>query len=270
MWESGVRKMANQQVQIHQTAIVHDRAELGQGVQVGPYAIIGANVKLGDRVVVDAHAVVDGRTTIGPETRIHSFASIGSRPQDLKFAGEDTELLIGSRNMIREYANISLGTVGGGGKTVIGDGNLFMVYTHIAHDCVVGNECIFANGAAIAGHAVIGDKAVFGGLSALHQFCLVGDMVMVAAGAIVTQDVPPFVMVHGNRAQPSGLNVVGLRRSGLSHAQISEVKAAYRLIYNDNLPIEEARARIAAETEDAGIMAKFLDFLAASKRGVCR
>lgn len=260
----------SKQVEIHKTAIVHEGAELGSGVRVGPYAVIGPRVKLDDDVIVDAHAVVEGRTTVGARTRIHSFASVGSRPQDLKFAGEDTELFIGSDNMIREYANISLGTTGGGGKTVIGNGNLFMVYSHIAHDCHVGDECIFANGVAIAGHAVIGNKAVFGGLSALHQFCLVGDMVMVAAGAIVTQDVPPFVMVHGNRAQPNGLNVVGLRRSGMSAAQVSEVKAAYRLIYNENLGIEEARDRMSSELTDPAVKAKFLDFLAASKRGVCR
>ncbi len=259
-----------ERVQIHKTAIVHEGAELGHGVQIGPYAIIGSKVKLADEVIVEAHALVDGRTTVGARTRIHSFASVGSKPQDLKFAGEDTELLIGSDNMIREYANLSLGTVGGGGKTIIGNGNLFMVYTHIAHDCVVGNECIFANGVAIAGHAKIGNKAVFGGLSGLHQFCLVGEMVMVAAGAIVTQDVPPFVLVHGNRAQPSGLNVVGLRRSGLTQSQVSDVKASYRLIYNESLTIEGARAAILADIGDAGVKSKFLDFLAASKRGVCR
>jgi UDP-N-acetylglucosamine acyltransferase len=255
---------------IHPTAIVHPGAELGTGVEVGPYAIVGPKVKLGDQVVVDSHAVVDGRTIVGARTRIHSFASVGSKPQDLKYAGEDTELIVGCDNMIREYANISLGTIGGGGKTIIGDGNLFMVYTHIAHDCIVGNECIFANGVAIAGHAVIGDKAVFGGLSALHQFCLVGEMVMVAAGAIVTQDVPPFVMVHGNRAQPNGLNVVGLRRSGMTQSQIADVKSAYRLIYNESLTIEVARSRIATDVADDGVKSKYLDFLAASKRGVCR
>ena len=256
--------------QIHKTAFVHAGAELGVGVQIGPYAIIGSKVKLSDNVIVDAHAVVDGRTTVGARTRIHSFASVGSMPQDLKYRGEETELLIGADNMIREYANLSLGTVGGGGKTVIGNGNLFMVYTHIAHDCIIGDECIFANGVAIAGHSLIGNKVVFGGLSALHQFCLVGDMVMVAAGAIVTQDVPPFVMVHGNRAQPSGLNVVGLRRSGLSQSQVSDVKSSYRFIYSENLTIDDARAKIAAEVGDEGVKTKFLDFLAASKRGVCR
>lgn len=257
-------------VDIHKTAVVHHGAELGAGVKIGPYAIIGPQVKLGDGVVVDAHAVVEGRTTVGARTRIHSFASVGSLPQDLKFTGEDTELIVGKDNMIREYANISLGTAGGGGKTVIGNGNLFMVYTHIAHDCHVGNECIFANGVAIAGHAIIGDKVVFGGLSALHQFCVVGDMAMAAAGAIVTQDVPPFVMVHGNRAQPNGLNVVGLRRSGMSQAQVSDVKTAYRLIFNENIGIEDARTRIGAEVGDVAVRAKFVDFLAASKRGVCR
>lgn len=258
------------QVKIHPTAIVEDGAELGTGVEIGPYAMIGHQVKLADGVKVDAHAVISGRTMIGSKTRVHSFASVGSRPQDLKYADEDTELMIGEANMIREYANISLGTVGGGGKTVIGNGNLFMVQTHIAHDCIIGNECIFANGVAIAGHAVIGDRVVFGGLSALHQFCLVGDMAMIAAGAIATQDIPPFVMVHGNRAQPNGLNVVGMRRSDLSKEQISEVKSAYRIVYNENLGIDDARAKISEEIADDVVRNKYLNFLHASKRGVCR
>lgn len=258
------------QVTIHPTAIVENGAELGGGVEIGAYAIVGRQVKLGDGVKVDSHAVISGRTTIGSETRVHSFASVGSRPQDLKYADEDTELLIGKRNMIREYSNISLGTVGGGGKTVIGDGNLFMVFSHIAHDCIVGDECIFANGVAIAGHAVIGNSVVFGGLSALHQFCIVGDMVMVAAGAVATQDIPPYVMVHGNRAKPNGLNVVGMRRSSLSKDQIGDVKSAYRLIYSENLGIDEARSRISSELGDSLIRSKFLNFLDTSKRGVCR
>ncbi|MEY4632060.1 MAG: hypothetical protein RIQ81_2180 [Pseudomonadota bacterium] len=259
-----------QAVKIHPTAIVDSHAELGAGVVIGPYAIVGPSVKLGDGVVVDAHAVVEGRTSVGARTRIHAFASVGSQPQDLKFSGEETELHIGSDNMIREYANISLGTAGGGGKTIIGDGNLFMVYSHVAHDCIIGNECIFANSVAVAGHCVIGDKAVFGGLSGIHQFCHIGDMVMVAAGAIVAQDVPPFVMVHGDRARPTGLNVVGLRRSGMTTAQVGEVKNCYRLLYSEDLPLEEAKARIASETTDAAIKAKFLDFLADAKRGICR
>lgn len=257
-------------VTIHPTAVVDSHAELGTGVVIGPFAVVGPKVKLGDGVVVDAHALVEGRTTVGPRTRIHSFASVGSQPQDLKFHGEETDLEIGADNMIREYANISLGTAGGGGKTVIGNGNLFMVYSHVAHDCIIGDDCIFANSVAIAGHCVIGDKAVFGGLSGLHQFCHVGDMVMVAAGAIVTQDIPPFVMVHGDRARPTGLNVVGLRRSGMTVSQVSDVKNCYRLLYSEELSLEDAKARIASETADAMVKAKFLDFLSVAKRGICR
>lgn len=260
----------SQAVKIHPTAIVDSHAEIGAGVSIGPFAVVGPKVKIGDGVIIDSHAVVEGRTTIGARTHIHSFASVGSQPQDLKFAGEETELVIGVENMIREYANLSLGTAGGGGKTVIGDRNLFMVYSHIAHDCIVGNDCIFANGVAIAGHCVIGDKAVFGGLSGLHQFCHIGDMAMIAAGAIVTQDVPPFVMVQGDRARPTGLNVVGLRRCGMTADQVSQVKNCYRLIYNEGLPVDQAVEKIASETPDPAVKAKFLDFLAAAKRGICR
>ncbi len=260
----------SQPVKIHPSAVVDAHAEIGVGVSIGPFAVVGPKVKLGDGVTIDSHAVVSGRTVVGARTHIHSFASVGSQPQDLKFAGEDTELVIGVENMIREYANLSVGTAGGGGKTVVGDRNLFMVYSHVAHDCVIGNDSIFANGVAIAGHCVVGDKAVFGGLSGLHQFCHVGDMAMVAAGAIVTQDVPPFVMVQGDRAKPTGLNVVGLRRSGMTAGQVSDVKNCYRLIYSEGLPIDDAVARIGVETTDQSVKSKFLVFFSAAKRGICR
>jgi len=230
--------------QIHPTAIVHKGAEFGVGVRIGPYAVIGPKVKLGDGVDVGPHCVIDRRTNIGPRTSVSAFASIGSLPQDLKYRGEDTELVIGSDNMFREYANISIGTEGGGGITRIGDKNLFMVYTHVAHDSRIGNQCIFANSVAIAGHVHIDDFAVLGGLSAVHQFCRIGTMAMIAGGAMVVQDVPPFCMVHGDRATPNGLNVVGLRRAGVTGEQLTAIKSMYRLLYSENLTVEDAIARM--------------------------
>ena len=200
---------------IHPTAMVSKGAELDVGVVIGPNAIVGPDVKLGKDVQVGASAIVSGHTTVGEGTKIYPMATVGSDPQDLKFAGEPTKLNVGKFNNIREYVNISLGTTGGGGETTIGDHNLIMVYSHIAHDCHVGNHCIFANSVQLAGHVIVGDYAVFGGLSGAHQFCRFGDRAMIAAGAIVVQDVPPFCLVQGDRARINGLNVVGLRRSGI-------------------------------------------------------
>jgi len=256
--------------EIHPTAIVHKGAELGAGVKVGPYTVIGANVVLHDGVEIGPHCVIDRRTVIGPRTRVSSFASIGALPQDLKYRGEDTELVIGADNMFREYSNISIGTEGGGGKTVIGDKNLFMVYTHVAHDSVIGNHCIFANSVAVAGHVHIDDYAVLGGLSAVHQFCRIGGLAMIAGGAMVVQDVPPYCMVQGDRAAPNGLNVVGLRRAGIKAEDLTAVKAMYRLLYNESLTVDDAILRVESDLPASTWRTNFVDFLRKSERGVCR
>ncbi len=261
---------SSKDVRIHPQAIVYKGAELGVGVMIGPRAIVGPHVRLGDGVVVGAGAVIEGHTTIGSQTKISSYATLGSDPQDLKYKGEPTELHIGSHNSIREYVNISTGTVSGSGKTVVGDNNLIMVYSHIAHDCVVGNHCIFANGVHLAGHVVVGDRVVFGGMSGGHQFCRFGDRAMIAAGAIVVQDVPPFCMVQGDRARISGLNVVGLRRSDLPKERISDIKNMFRFLFNENLTVEDAINRILAEISDSPERASFVDFIKASERGICR
>lgn len=255
---------------IHPAAIVDPHAELGRNVVIGPFAVIGPNVRLGDDVQVGPSAVIDGRTTIGARTRISAFASIGSKPQDLKYRGEETALEIGEENQFREYSNISIGTAGGGGVTKIGNRNLFMVYSHIAHDCRIGNDCIFVNSVAIAGHVQVGDHSVFGGLSAAHQFCRIGDLAMIAGGAMVTQDVPPYCMVQGDRAAPNGLNVVGLRRAGITGEEFTAVKTMYRMLYNENLALSDTVARIETEVPESKYRNVFVEFLRKSERGVCR
>lgn len=260
----------SQNTEIHNSAIVAKSAVIGQGVKIGPYAVVGPQVVLEDHVEVGPHAVVDRRTRVGARSKISAFASIGALPQDLKYRGEDTELIIGTDNQFREYANVSIGTAGGGSKTVIGNNNLFMVYTHVAHDCVVGNNCIFANSVALAGHVHVDDHAVLGGLSAVHQFCRIGSLAMIAGGAMVVQDVPPFVMVHGDRAVPNGLNVVGLRRAGTKAEELAAVKSMYRLLFNENLTVDDAIARMQAEVPDSKWRQAFIDFLGKSERGVCR
>lgn len=255
---------------IHPTAVVAPGAELGRGVTIGPFSVVGAKVQIGDGTEIGSHVVIEGRVTIGKKNLISSFASVGSRPQDLKFRGEETQLIIGDNNMFREYSNLSLGTEGGGGKTVIGDDNLFMVSTHVAHDCIVANHVIAANCVALGGHVVVGDRAVLGGLSAIHQFCRIGQYAMIAGGAMVTQDVVPYGMVQGDRARITGLNVVGLRRLGLKNQSLQSIKSMYHLVFDSNLTLEDAVARIESDVEDSEYRQVWLDFLKKSDRGVCR
>lgn len=258
------------QTKIHSTAVIEKGAQLGVDVEVGPFAVIGSRVQIGDGSKVGAHAVIEGRTTIGARNLISSFASVGSRPQDLKFKGEDTGLTIGDDNMFREYCNISLGTEGGGGMTKVGNGNLFMVFTHIAHDCVIGNRVIAANSVALAGHVIVDDGAVLGGLSAIHQFCHIGKLAMVAGGGMVAQDVVPYGMVHGNRATMNGLNVVGLRRLGLKTDDMKSIKEMYHLVFDSNLTLSDAIARISQDIPDSVYRHDWLTFLQKGERGICR
>jgi UDP-N-acetylglucosamine acyltransferase len=255
---------------IHPGAIVSSNAKIGKGVSIGPNAMIGPHVTLADGVIVGAGAIVDGKTSVGERTKIFPYATVGSLPQDLKYRGEDSELVIGTDNLIREYVNISLGTEGGGGLTRIGNHNLFMVYTHIAHDCIVGDHCIFANSVQIAGHVEVGDGVVFGGMSGAHQFSRFGSMAMIAAASVVVQDVPPFCMVQGDRAGINGLNLVGLRRKGISSEEMSQVKQMYRLVYQDNLTLSDAMAKIEEGIPDSIYRKLFLEFLSKSQRGICR
>ncbi len=255
---------------IHPRALVYRGAVIGQGVIIGPNALIGPKVTLGDGVEVGPGAVITGKTTIGAGTKVSPYATLGAPPQDLKYKGEETELRIGSNNRICEYVNISLGTVGGGGLTQIGSNNLIMAYTHIAHDCKIGDNCVFANGVHLAGHVEVQNNVTFGGISGGHQFCKFGERAMVAAGSIVVQDVPPYCLVQGDRARISGLNVVGLRRSDLSKDRLNDVKAMFKILFNENLTLEDAIARIRAEIPESSQRQNFLSFIENSHRGICR
>ena len=260
------------ETKIHPTAIIEKGAQLGCGVTVGPYSFIGNQVCIGDHSQISSHVVIRGKSTFGARNKIWSFASLGTEPQDLKFQGEDTELICGDDCMIREYVNFSIGTSGGGGKTLIGSNNLFMVNTHVAHDCIIGNHCIIANGVSLAGHVEVHDRAVLGGHVAIHQFCRIGTLSMIAGGAGVSQDVPPFCLVHGNHAKPVGLNLIGLRRAGIKKDKLEKIKKVYRSLYLMNKTLDEAISLIKEEIFSIEKDLKvFLDFLTSpTKRGICR
>ncbi|MDX9796415.1 MAG: acyl-ACP--UDP-N-acetylglucosamine O-acyltransferase, partial [Arcobacteraceae bacterium] len=209
---------------IHKTAIIEDGAKIGENVTIGAYTIIGSQVTIGEGTSIGSHTVIEGKTTIGQNNQIFSHAALGTIPQDLKFAGEEVELIIGNNNKIREFTLFNPGTSGGGSITRIGDNNLFMGYTHVAHDVIVGNNCVFANVATLAGHVEIGDFVVVGGLTPVHQFCKIGSHAMIAGGSVLTQDIPPFCLAEGNRAVLRGLNLNGLRRRFENRADIDAIK----------------------------------------------
>jgi UDP-N-acetylglucosamine acyltransferase len=258
---------------IHPTAIIDPLAALGD-VEIGPYCVVGPGVTLLDGVVLKSHVVVEGETTVGKGTIVHSFAVIGGDPQDLKYSGEPTRLVIGTNNTFREYATCNRGTVGGGGVTTIGDDNLFMASSHVGHDCVVGSGCVLANSAALAGHVVLGDNVVMGGLSGVHQHTRVGKMAMIGAGAKVVQDVPPFMTAQGDRARLFGVNVIGLRRAGYSKDTIEAVRGAYRMLFESTVPFREGVEQLSRQMESEEVehpLSLISEFLSVrSKRGVCR
>ncbi|MBM4260409.1 MAG: acyl-ACP--UDP-N-acetylglucosamine O-acyltransferase [Deltaproteobacteria bacterium] len=255
---------------IHPTAIVDPQAELAEGVEVGAYAIIGAGVRVGKGCKIRAHAVVEGRTTLGEGNEIFQFASVGSKPQDLKFRGEPSELIIGNGNIIREYVSLNPGTSGGGMVTRVGDQNLLMMYCHIAHDCIVGNRNIVANGATLGGHVVLEDSCIVGGLAGIHQFVHVGTGAILGAGSMVSKDVPPFCNATGDRAKLHGLNLEGMRRRGFSKEQIDQVRKAYRIMFQSKLLTKDALAKVRSELPQSSEVLRFIDFIAQSKRGICR
>lgn len=255
---------------IHPTAVVDPRAELGPDVEIGPYAIIEGPVRLGARVQVQAHGAVKGQTEIGADSRIFSFACIGGDPQDLKYRGEPTRLVVGERNTFREFSTANRGTAAGEAITRIGDDNLFMANTHVAHDCVVGNHCVFANSVAVAGHVIIQDRVVLGGLAAVHQFGRIGRCAMVGGGGMAAQDVPPFTIAQGDRARLVGLNVVGLRRAGFSREVMSALKGAYRELFQSGMPLRIAAEQVRAFYSDVPEVIEMVDFLETSQRGICR
>jgi UDP-N-acetylglucosamine acyltransferase len=256
--------------QIHPTALVDAGAQIAADVAIGAYSIVGPDVTIGAGTRIGPHVVVTGRTTVGARNRIFQFASIGEIPQDRKYGGEPTATAIGDDNVIREFVTIHAGTAQDRGVTTIGNGNWFLAYTHVAHDCVVGDATTFSNNAQIAGHVTIGDYAVLGAYAGVHQFCRVGAHAMLAAGAIVLQDVPPFVTASGYPAKPAGTNNEGLRRRGFSAADIATVRRAYKTLYREGLPLDQARAALAQAAQDAPLLEPLVVFLATSSRGIVR
>lgn len=253
--------------QIHKTAIIEDGAIIGENVTIGPFSIIGKDVKIGNGTTIGSHTVIEGKTTIGQNNNIFSHAAIGTIPQDLKFDGEDVELIIGDNNTIREFTLFNPGTIGGGSKTVIGNNNLFMGYTHVAHDCIIGNNCIFANVATLAGHVETGDHVVVGGLTPVHQFCKLGSYAMIAGGSVVTQDIPPFCLAEGNRAVLRGLNLTGLRRNLENRSDVDEIKKAYKEIFESGKAVADS-AKELKENNKNPYVAQLADFVLETKRGI--
>lgn len=251
---------------IHKTAIIEDGAIIGNNVTIGAYTIIGPNVKIGDGNIIGSHTVIEGKTTIGNNNKIYSHAALGTDPQDLKFEGEDVELIIGNNNKIREFTLFNPGTKGGGSITKIGDNNLFMGYVHVAHDVIIGNHCVFANVATLAGHVEIDDYVVVGGLTPIHQFCKLGSHVMIGGGSVVTQDIPPFCLAEGNRANLRGLNLNGLRRR-LERSDIDAVKKAYKEIFESGQPIQEIANEL-VKTNDNKYVLELANFVLNTKRGI--
>lgn len=252
---------------IHKTAIIEDGAIIGENVTIGAYTIIGANVKIGNGNIIGSHTVIEGKTTIGDDNKIYSHAALGTDPQDLKFNGEDVELIIGNRNKIREFTLFNPGTIGGGSITRIGDDNLFMGYTHVAHDVIIGNNCVFANCATLAGHVEIDNNVVIGGLTPIHQFCKIGANVMIAGGSVVTQDIPPFCLAEGNRAVLRSLNLNGLRRRFENRSDIDAIRKAYKAIFESGQPIAQVAQELIDANENVHVN-ELATFVLNTKRGI--
>ncbi len=258
-----------QKLDIHKTAIIDERAKLGEGVSVGPYSVIGPDVVVGASTQIGSHCVLTGHTTIGSDCRIFTGAVIGSTPQDLKHLPDDVVYLeIGHHNIIREYVTMNPGTLKGGGKTIIGNHNLFMAYTHVAHDCVVGNYCILANNASLAGHVTLEDNVVMGGLSGVHQFCRVGRLAMIGGMTKIVQDVPPFSMVDGNPAAVKYINTVGLERAKVSEASIQALKKAFKILFLSKLSRQTAMDLVTKEIDHCPELEHLIFFVKTSKRGL--
>jgi UDP-N-acetylglucosamine acyltransferase len=255
---------------IDSKAIVDSHAELADDVSVGPYSVIGADVKIGAGTVIGSHVVIKGPTSIGKENRIYQFTSIGEDPQDKKYAAEITRLEIGDRNTIREFTSMHRGTQQDNCVTKIGDDNLFMAYTHVAHDCIIGNNVIMANGASLAGHVHLNNNAILGGFTLVHQFTQVGQYSFAAMGSAITQDIPPFIMVGGKPTRPHGINSVGMERNGISTEDIRLIRNAYKIIYKMNLRLEDAIEKMEDMASDSKQLTDMISFLRNVSRGILR
>ncbi len=256
---------------IHPTALVDPKAEMGENVDIGPYSVIEKRVSLGEGTKIGPHVVIREGTQIGRQCQIYQFCSVGEAPQATAYRGEPTLLQVGDHNIIREYVTLHRGSVKGGGRTVLGHENFIMAYSHVAHDCQIGNHVVMANGATLAGHILIEDHAIIGGLAAIHQFCRVGTHAIISGLTGVSQDVPPYMMAAGSRAKLYGLNSVGLKRHQFSEQEIKALKKAYRIIFRSGLTLEKAMR--AVEEDDIFHIPKvqhLLQFIQHSKRGICR
>ena len=260
----------NQMGDIHPAAIIDDSAIIGEDVTVGAFSIVEGNVSIGDGTWIGPHVVIRSHSKIGKENRIFQFCSLGEAPQHQGYQGEPTQLEIGDRNVIREYCTINRGTANNLGVTRIGHDNFIMAYTHIAHDCVLGNHIIFANGASLAGHVDIGDYAILGGFTLVHQFCKIGQHCITGIGCICLQDVPPYIVAAGNPASPFGINTKGLRRRNFSEQTIKLLNTAYRTVYRRNLDLQTALAKLDQLNGDNPDLVSFGDFLRRSERGIIR
>jgi len=255
---------------IHKTAIIHPGVTLSSGVNIGPYSVIEGGVTLGDNVRVGSHCVITGQTTIGRNCKIYTGAVIGSAPQDKKHSSDDNVFLnIGENNVIREYVTMNPGTSEGGGKTVIGNSNLIMAYAHVAHDCVIGNNCVMANAATLGGHVTLEDNAVIGGFSAVHQFTRIGRLAIIGGCSKVVQDVPPFSMCDGHPAKVVTVNSVGLKRAEISAESIRSLKKAAKILFRSGLSRKHALEKVAAEIAPSAELEHLIFFFKTSERGVC-
>jgi UDP-N-acetylglucosamine acyltransferase len=251
--------------EIHNTAIIDPNAVIADSVKIGPYCVVGPDVTLGDHVELKSHVAIDGCTSIGANTVIYPFASIGHAPQDLKFKGEKSRLIIGENNTIREHVTMNPGTADGAMETVIGNNNLFMMATHVAHDCVIGNNVIMANNATLGGHVVVGNNVLVGGLAAVHQFVRIGDFAVIGGMSGVENDIIPYGRVKGERAFLAGLNLVGLERSGFSKDQVRELQRAYGQLFNGEGTLSERISTVETKYQDHQQIGKIVDFAKAER-----
>ncbi|MGB5132361.1 MAG: acyl-ACP--UDP-N-acetylglucosamine O-acyltransferase [Steroidobacteraceae bacterium] len=251
-------------------AIIAPDAEIAEGVEIGAYTIVGAGVRIGAGSWIGPHAVINGPSTLGSDNKVFQFASIGDAPQDKKYRGEPTRLEVGDGNVFREFCSINRGTAGGRGVTKIGDENLFMAYSHVGHDCIVGSQCVMSNCTALAGHVELGDWVILSGYSGVHQYCKVGAHSFMANNAAVTRDVPPYLLVAGTPAEPKGVNSEGLKRRGFSAEQIANIRTAYRLLYRSGLKLAAATWQLQALAANQPELLPFVQFLAASERSIIR
>jgi UDP-N-acetylglucosamine acyltransferase len=265
-----MQNILENKVNIHPTAIVHPKATIAEGVEIGPYSIIGEHVTIGRDTKISSHVLIEGWTTIGERNHIFSFSSIGTAPQDIGYRNEETYLIIGDDNVIRECATIHRATTKENRKTVIGNNNFLLAYSHVAHDCKLGNHILMANSVALGGHISIGDHAILGGIVAVHQFARIGAYAIVGGQSAVTMDIPPYVSAAGNRAQLYGLNLVGLKRKGFDEKTITTLKKAYKIIFRSGLTQDEAIQKTRDAFPDSQEVSLLVDFIQTSKRGITR